>query len=185
MRLSPNENRSLFAFALCRALPVIAAACCIQRARKGQRSHAAAGPLRRLEAESELLSCSANPIVQAEEFHAADAGSGRQGRCQMNGVKGADRLPGKRASRSINDVGAQSQHVPMCRCRVQVGAAISRRCLIDLPERQRHDGDRGERAIAPGGSEGADFLSVFARWVGRVPDLVRIPPIVISPSTPS
>ena len=32
-----NENRSLFAFALCRALPVLVAACCIQRARKGQR----------------------------------------------------------------------------------------------------------------------------------------------------
>jgi hypothetical protein len=34
---SSSENRSIFGFALCRALPVFAAACCIQRARKKQR----------------------------------------------------------------------------------------------------------------------------------------------------
>jgi hypothetical protein len=36
-RTSPNENHSNSAFALCRVLPIFAAACCIQRATKGQR----------------------------------------------------------------------------------------------------------------------------------------------------
>jgi len=35
--------------------------------------------LARLKTKSELLPCSTNPIIQAEEFHAGDTGSSRQG----------------------------------------------------------------------------------------------------------
>jgi hypothetical protein len=80
-------------------MPRVAAACRRLLPRKGKkRATLARGPSsRRLEAEAKLL-------VQAQEFHTGDAGSGRQCRGQMNGVQGADRLRGKRSPRSVNDI---------------------------------------------------------------------------------
>ena len=97
-----------------------------------------------LQTEPELGSCSTNPIVQAEEFHARDTGSSGQCRREMNRVKRPDWFNRKRASRPVHNVCVQSEHVPVRRCRVQVGAPITRSRLVDLPE--RHGAD--EHAIA-------------------------------------
>jgi len=88
----------------------------------------------RLEAESKLPSCSTHSIVQAEEFQAGDTRSRRQCRGQMDRVKRSNRLSGNRVSRTMNDVCAQSQDVPMRSRRVQMGAAIGRRGFLDLTQ---------------------------------------------------
>ena len=60
--------------------------------------------LHRSEPKTELLSRSTNAIVEAQEFHARRGRTGRQGGGQVNRIKRADWLRGKRLSRSIDDV---------------------------------------------------------------------------------
>jgi len=92
---------------------------------------------RRLKAESQLLPCSANAIIKTQEFDAPNGGTGRQCGRQVNGVERADRFRGKRAPRPINDFRAQSQHLPMRRPCVQIGASIGCGPLVDLTKSHR------------------------------------------------
>ena len=91
----------------------------------GRRSHAA-GASGWLKAKSQLRSCQANAIIEAEKFYTRDGGTRCQRRRQVNRVERADRFRGKRLSRATNDVRAQSQQMPVRRRSIQMGAPIGR-----------------------------------------------------------
>jgi len=88
-----------------------------------------------LKSESELHPGSANAIIQTQEFHAGY--SRTRGQCgrQVNRVKGADGLCGKRMPRSVQNVRADPPQVPVGGGGIQVRTSIGGRGFIDFSER--------------------------------------------------
>ena len=141
----------------------------VRKSSTGRRSHAA-GASGRLKAKSQLRSCQANAIIEAEKFYARDAGTRCQRRRQVNRVERADRFRGKRLSRAINDVRAQSQQMPVRRRSIQMGAPIGRGGFLDLPKGHRADRTRSHsKSVRSEATTSSALLNTSQRAARHLP----------------
>lgn len=121
-----------------------------RRARRAAQSHrperlaARAAFLLRQHFQPDLPRDVANAIIETEEVESGYRRACHEHRCEVNRIERAYRISRKRLPRTLDDLRANSENMPVPRCNSQVGASIGRLGLVQLAE----SGSTVENAIA-------------------------------------
>ncbi len=78
----------------------------------------------------------AHALIETQQFEADNRGTRDEKRCEVNGVECSNWVTGKRLTRAIDDLGGNSQNMPMSRSRDEVRTSVGGLSFRQFLERQ-------------------------------------------------